>query len=142
MNGDITKKAIGGVMQTDVVTIDMYSPVSEAVKILEDNSFHHIPVMDDQDKLVGMLSQTDIDKISWGKSLFQTEKREDLNTSVYESWLVKDIMTRNVHFLYDDQTVGQAIKIFYGGKFHALPIISDGNVVGIITPQDILNLLL
>ncbi|MDX1685944.1 MAG: CBS domain-containing protein [Saprospiraceae bacterium] len=139
---EIKHKELSFVMQENVITLNAYNTVAEAVEILSKKGFHHIPILDDQNKLIGIVSQTDIDKISWGKSLFENKDQDNLNTSIYESLLVRDIMTRDVHFLYDDQKVEQAIKIFYKGKFHALPIMRDGDVVGIITPQDILNLLL
>ena len=101
-----------------------------------------MPILDKDGQIVGIISQTDIDKISWGNSLFSNEKKKDLNNSMFETLLTRDIMTRNVHFLFPDQNVEHAIKIFSDGHFHAIPIIENGFVVGIVCPQDIMNLML
>jgi acetoin utilization protein AcuB len=142
MNQDIKNLEIGEVMQSGLTTVGEYEPLTSVVKIFKDNRFHHVPVLDDQSKLVGMVSQTDIDRLSWGKTLFKPSGEQDLNRSLYESFLVRDVMSKNVHFLYDTQKVSQAIVLFDQGRFHAIPVIKDGEVVGIITPQDILNTLL
>jgi CBS-domain-containing membrane protein len=135
-------KTLDQVMHTDVVTLSHLDSVTKAVELLDKSNFHHIPILDNDGQIVGIISQTDIDKISWGNSLFSNEKKRDLNTSLFETLLTKDIMTRNVHFLFPDQNVEHAIKIFSDGHFHAIPIIENGFVVGIVCPQDIMNLLL
>jgi acetoin utilization protein AcuB len=135
-------KTLDQVMHTDVVTLSDLDSVTKAVELLDKSNFHHIPILDNDGQIVGIISQTDIDKISWGNSLFSNEKKRDLNTSLFETLLTKDIMTRNVHFLFPDQNVEHAIKIFSDGHFHAIPIIENGFVVGIVCPQDIMNLLL
>ena len=139
---ELKSKPIQVVMQSNVITLSQYDTVTMAVETFKEHRFHHIPVLDDDKQIVGILSQTDINKISWGKSLFQNQRNEELNKSLYETLLIADIMTRNVHFLYPDQTVESAIKIFESGQFHAIPIIEDGAVVGIVCPQDIMNMIL
>lgn len=142
MSRELKTLPLAEVMQTGLVVLQSYDQISRAVSILDNEKFRHLPVLDDHNKLVGIISQTDIDKLSWGRSLFKNNSKSELNTSLYESLLVKDVMTKNVHFLYADQSVSKAIELFYEGQFRAIPIVEDGAVVGIVTPQDILNKLL
>ena len=138
----IKNTTLDQVMQTSVITLSQYDTVTQAVETFKKHRFHHIPILDDDKQIVGILSQTDINKISWGKSLFQNQRNDELNRSLYETLLIADVMTRNVHFLFPNQTVGQAVKIFDSGQFHAIPIIENGEVVGIVCPQDIMNIII
>jgi len=50
----------------------------------------------------------------------------------------RDIMTAAPLFLDPDDTVGLALDIFLANKFHALPVVEDNILMGILTTHDIL----
>ena len=56
----------------------------------------------------------------------------------YTALKAADIMTRYPVTLDPDDTVGLAADIFLANKFHALPIVEDNELIGLITTHDLL----
>jgi len=52
--------SIEGLMKTDLKTLSRKSTIADAAEILSDGSFHAVPVIDDQDDLVGLVTSTDL----------------------------------------------------------------------------------
>ncbi len=133
--------AIAKIMQKDVVTIDKEDTIARAAQILQSHNFHHIPVIDDQRQVIGMISQTDIDKISWGKSLFVNHQKEALNEALFTTLRSVDIMTKEVFVMDKSQSIKAACQAFQKSQFRAIPIVENNALVGILTPIDLIRLI-
>ena len=107
--------------------------------MFKEHSFHHIPVEDSEGSLVGIVSRTDFERIKTGTTLFRNPKVEDYNEVLYQTLLVKDIMTKGVIHLRPMDSILVAYRIFKENKFRALPVIEKGKLIGIVTPLDVLN---
>ena len=128
MNNTPIKK----LMTTDVVTICPNDLMIIAKEIFENNSFHHIPVVDGNQQLVGMLSQHDYNKMLTTFSVFKNSKADLANRKFMMSMMVKDVMTKQVTKLHPDNPISVAISIFKENLFHALPIVDyENKVVGV-----------
>jgi acetoin utilization protein AcuB len=55
-----------------------------------------------------------------------------------DSTLVKDIMTTRLGKLAPDDRLNVALEVFLVNRFHALPVVENNELVGIITPFDIM----
>ncbi|MCP3929149.1 MAG: CBS domain-containing protein [Bacteroidetes bacterium] len=130
------------IMSTDLITVKPHDAVQEINKGFEEKNIHHIPVKNENGQLAGIVSKSDFLKISYGFSLFRNLKIEEYNRSLYETLLVKDIMTKDVAHLLPNDTVEMAIGIFKENLFHAIPIVDEGKLIGIVTTYDLLNMLL
>lgn len=131
---------IKNLMTTDVVTIRPNDLMIVAKETFEANSFHHIPVVDEDEQLVGIISRHDYNKMLTTFSVFKNSKADIANRKFMMSMLVKDVMTKQVAKLHPDDPITVALGIFKENLFHALPIIDDENkVVGILTTFDMLN---
>ncbi len=117
---------LSAIMTTDVVTVHRESTLEEVKKLLFEKRIHHIPVVDDDDKLVGIIT-------SW--DLIKSQKP----FSEYGKIKVEELMTTHVASLRPTELIGAAAMIFLKNLFHGLPIVDDeGKVVGIVTTHDIL----
>lgn len=124
------------IMTTALTTVSPDTPVKNIQQIFAKNNFHHLPVVEAGSRLVGIISREDFRVFyehlsarssgpTW--SQMQTQHR-----------LAKDIMTASPLCLDPDDTIGLAADIFLANKFHALPVVEDGLLMGLLTTHDIL----
>lgn len=129
-------KAIREIMTTNLVTVRPEAKAGQVEEIFENNSFHHLPVVSAGNKLEGIISREDFLKIGYVLSL-NTGGRT-YSEKEYEVLRAKDFMTKYPVVLDPDDTIGLAADIFLANKFHALPIIEDNELQGMITTHDLL----
>jgi len=130
---------IQGVMTKNVVTVNANAAVSEVASIFEKHEFHHVVVVNDIGTMVGVISQTDMDQTKSGATLFNNPLKEEHDAVILASMLAFEIMTPNVLTVTPKDSIRRAYEVFKANKFRALPVIEYGNVVGIITPLDLLD---
>ncbi len=123
-------------MTRTVVIIKPNDPIDLVHQLFEKNSFHHIPVVD-HNKLVGIVSKTDYLKIR--HMLATTWSGETICQDMYKDLVVEDIMTHEPLIIEPADTIGLAADIFRANALHALPVVEDGELVGIVTTHDLLN---
>ena len=58
--GDTTGLAVSDFMATDLVTVTANDPVETAASLMLDHDVHHLPVVDETEGVVGMLTTTDM----------------------------------------------------------------------------------
>ncbi|MEM9548889.1 MAG: CBS domain-containing protein [Bacteroidota bacterium] len=128
---------INEIMTSQPVCINLETRIPEIITIMGKYEFDHLPVLNDEGLLRGMVSKTDLyqralslskstsGKLYSEKSLFATKAAE--------------IMTSNPIYIETHQDVKVAIRLMLKDKFHALPVMEEGRIVGIITAKDILE---
>jgi CBS domain-containing protein len=134
MNAD---NVIREIMTTNMVTVAPDASAKAVKDIFESNDFHHIPVVDRGENLVGIISKEDFFKVSYILSLSTTGRT--WSEREYESLKAKDFMTSYPLALDPEDTIGLAADIFLANKFHALPIVEDNRLVGLVTTHDLLK---
>ena len=136
MNIDVAVKEI---MTTDLVTVGPNANLEEVSQIFASNSFHHLPVVEENTKLIGIISQSDFQHFSHFITLQKTtttQKEEKIGTKVTKA---SDIMTSYPLSLDPEDSIGLAADIFLANKFHALPVVEDNKLLGIVTSHDLLK---
>ena len=116
---------LSSIMTRNVVTAGPDDKLSVAREIFMRNRVHHLPIVDGR-KLVGIL--TTYDMFKWNG------KNGDI-----DSVLVRDVMTTHLATLEPDDKVGSAAELFLENLFHAVPIVKDGDLHGIVTSFDVLK---
>ncbi len=118
-----------------LVTVSPDEPLTNVREIFETHKFHHIPVVRFRE-IVGIISKTDFEHYMGGylDDSFASEMRQSQATA-------QDIMTKRLGKVESTDRLNVAIDIFNINRFHALPVVDDGELVGIITPYDILKAL-
>ena len=115
-----------------IVTPD--TTIEKIHSLFEKHEFHHLPVLN-HGKLEGMISRADYLKVQHVLSYSWSGKpamKDGYN--IYAS----DIMSGAPLHIEPDDSIGLAADIFLANKIHSLPVIEDGELVGIVTSHDLL----
>ena len=124
------------IMTKNLITL---SPEDELIKVrdvFEKQRIHHIPVIQDNE-LVGMVSKSDYLFFLRGFANKSTDlKLERFRLKTHH---VKELMTTKLAKLGPDQKINVALEIFKENLFHAVPIVDNNGLVGIVTTWDIIN---
>ena len=132
--------SIKQIMTTEVLTVLPGDTLEEVHRIFHAGEIHHLPVVDEERKVVGIISKSDYFSISNAFPLFRSDLRDAANERLFKSLLVEDIMTRQVATLLPDDSITVAAGYFKENIFHAIPIVDrEGKLVGILTTFDLLN---
>lgn len=130
------KRNAGMYMTSPVITIDVDFSLEEILRTFKEEKVSHLIVLKNT-KYEGVISKSDvldtilkISKIASGKTY------TDLS---YKNILASDIMTANAIQIRKTDSVDFATELLLQGEFHCLPVVSDGNLEGILTPYDLLQ---
>ena len=147
---------VGDLMQTDVVTLTIASTICDAVGKMQEHRIRHLPVLDEQGKVKGILSDRDIlaylppkspgKEQAGGKfreSLLRIDA-EDEETAKALAERVSVVMTGSPTVVNPDTPLLQVASLLADRRFGSVPAVaaSNGGVVGILTTTDLLNALL
>ncbi|MBK9582562.1 MAG: CBS domain-containing protein [Saprospiraceae bacterium] len=113
------------IMIKNLITLGPESTVAHAVEIFKSKRIHHIPVVD-EGRLVGLITTHDL----WNKFVAP---------DAFGTTVIKDIMSKKLVKLEPDDKVGTAAELFLDNRFHALPVVKDGMLVGMVTTFDVLR---
>ena len=118
------------VMTANPVTITPSTPLSEASRLMREHRFRHLPVVNAQGQLVGLLTQTDV--LAATDSIF----RDADNQMPVTNFPVEDIMVTAVKTVEEDISVRQAAIFIEKHRIGCLPVMRGEHLVGIITDTD------
>ena len=120
------------IMKTDVAKLFPTDTIADAMKVMETRKIRHIPIVNDEGYLVGLVTVAKIREAT--PSIFHAnEHPEDLKKSL------ETIMERNVITGHPLDFVEEVAGLFYEHKISCIPIINDRKLVGIITETDLLR---
>lgn len=141
------------IMTRDVVTVTPETDVNAAAKILLEKDFNGLPVLDEHGKLVGVLCQSDLVvqqrefplpsffTLLGGfvalTSLSQLQRAVDKMAATK----VSQAMTPDPVSVSPDTPVNKLADLMAEKKYHTIPVLEDGKLVGVVGKKDILRLL-
>ena len=112
-------------MSTDLVTIGKEASIQEAMALMKRESIRHLPVVDQQMKLLGWITDADL--------------RGVLIASMLEELTLEDVMIRKPFTVHPEMPLEEAARILLEKRVGGLPIVKDGTLVGVITTVDVLS---
>jgi acetoin utilization protein AcuB len=128
------------VMTEDPATISMTATVGDAVRMLHTLDVRHLPVVDDEGTLVGMLSDRDLRGLSFPE-MIGDEYIGSIQTALDAP--VSSLMTSDVAAVEVEDGVSLIIELMLDRKIGAVPVVnSDDTLVGIVSYVDLLRQLL
>jgi CBS domain-containing membrane protein len=130
---------ISAIMTTDVITLNLTDNLETAESLFKKNKIRHIPVVSG-DHIIGILSYTDLLRISFADSV--NEEEQDVDTVVYNMFTIEQVMAKNLVSVTSNSTIKEVAEILSKKEFHALPIVDDNKLVGIVTTTDLINFLI
>jgi len=118
------------IMSTDLVTITPDENLAAARKLMHDKKIHHLPVVDSDENLVGLVTLTNV--------LAATDSflRDDESRIHAKEIVVKDMMVTDVATVDENASLRQAALFLEKHRIGCLPVMSDGSLKGIITDTD------
>ena len=138
---------VSEVMCREVAAVHPDSPITEVVELLLTRDFTAVPVVDDQGKVVGMVSDNDL--LMRGGMIVNLSLKKaadpDFVRALHESLenpnrKVSEVMTREVVTIAPDTILGSAARTMVEKHLKRLPVVdADGKLVGILGRLDILN---
>lgn len=137
------------IMKTGVVSIRDDGTVEQAVKLMLDNHISALPVLDSDDRLVGLISEGDLmrrmrdsaaPRRSWWLELFSGEgdARDYVKARSHK---VADVMTRDLVTANEDTPVSEIAGTLETRRIKRVPVIRDGKIVGIVSRADLVRAL-
>jgi len=126
-------------MSKKVVTIDVDDSMSRAISLLKEHKVRMLPVMK-KGKLVGVVSDTDIKRSSASDATTL-----DVHELLYliSKVKIKDIMSQDPVTVPPDYTVEETAELLMKNKISGVPVVGKGGeIVGIITRDDLFNVLI
>ena len=129
---------ISKVMTRNVVTIDKDADISEAQEKMSKHLFRHLPVVDENNRLIGIVTDRDIRSVLPSSQFAQESSPEE-----WERFLkcrIKDIMTKNPVTISPVDTIQDALILLHKKYFGALPVVVEQQkLIGIISVRDLLR---
>jgi len=124
-------------MSKNPYTIQADTPVEEALKRMREVHVRRFPVLDKSGKLVGIIAE---------KDLLYASPSPATSLSIYEmhyllsKLTVGEVMIKDVITVTEDMPVEDAARIMTDHKIGSLPVVREGQLVGIITETDLFRL--
>ena len=127
---------LSDIMTADLVTVTPDNTIQEVNKIFKDYKFHHLPVLK-KGKLVGIISKSDLKLFKRG--FVRNNEASRLDLFRMKTYTVGDVMTTGIAVLEPTDKVNVALEVFKENLFHAIPIVEEGHLVGMVTTFDVIN---
>ena len=146
------------VMTTNVITVSPDTSVQEVAKILSERSISGVPVVDAQNRLVGIVSEGDLlHRVEMG-----TDRRPDRRTGRRRSWWLdtvgsdeelarayvkshgrtaRDVMTSEVTSVSETTELADIANLLETKRIKRVPVVRDGKLVGIVSRANLVRAL-
>lgn len=122
-------------METNIYTLHPTATIREALELLNTKHIRHIPIIDNEQQVVGIVSDRDVRDAS--PSVLDLNADQDVLKKP-----IRSIMSYPVITIHPLDFVEDIAKIFYDEAFGCLPVVSEGKLVGIVTEKDMLYTLI
>jgi acetoin utilization protein AcuB len=126
-------------MSHPVITVHPDMPIQEALRLMREERIRRFPVIDKHGRLIGIVSERD---------LLHAAPSDATSLSIWEiNYLlskitVEKVMTRDVIKITEDTPLEEAARVMADHKIGGLPVVRDGDVIGIITETDLFKIFL
>ena len=114
---------IRDLMIPDPITISVRASIQEAIQIMKTNSIRHLPVVASDKRLVGFLTLADL--------------RQGLIPAMVADITLQDLMIHDPICVKPNDDIEIAAQVIYKHKISGLPVVKNGELVGILTESDI-----
>lgn len=135
MGDAIAGKKVRDIMSPRVTTAPPETTIEKAARIMITSGFRRLPVT--ADRLVcGIITATDIMRYLGSGEAFKKLITGDFHEAVGAP--ISSIMTQDINTTNLDEDLGAVAHAMARNRVGSLPVISGGNLVGIITERDLL----
>ncbi|WP_028574223.1 CBS domain-containing protein [Desulfonatronovibrio hydrogenovorans] len=142
------------IMTKNPIVVRPETEIPEAAKLLLEKNINGIPVVNDQNELVGIICQSDLVAMQRKipvPSLFTlfdsllplgSTSKMDREIKKIAAARVEDAMTPSPVHVGEDTGLEDLAEIMVNKKFHTLPVVENGRLVGVVGKADVLKTLM
>jgi CBS domain-containing protein/gamma-glutamyl:cysteine ligase YbdK (ATP-grasp superfamily) len=124
-------RRVDQVMVTDLFTVNQDDLVDIAAFVMDWKHIRHVPVEDDDHRLVGLVTHRSLLRILGGR----------VPSGISSATSVGEIMQRELVTVHPETTTLEAIRLMREHRISCLPVVAEGNrLVGIITEFDFMGI--
>lgn len=124
------------IMTKKLITVMPGDKLSYVKEIFDTKRIHHIPVVKYK-TLVGLISRADLGQFVRGAE--RNMDGDPKGRHPLEHYTAEDVMTTGLATLESTDRINVAIEVFAENIVHAIPIVDDGELVGIVTTLDVIK---
>jgi CBS domain-containing protein len=129
------------IMTRNPICIEPNAPLGTAIETMVQRKIRHLPVVDDEGAVVGIITDRDLRSVALGPAVEQylsdaARRRLRGIATTLENVRVKEAMTCNPITTRPDMPLTQAAALMLEARVGSLPVIENGKLVGIITDRD------
>lgn len=118
------------IMTTDLITVAPSATLADVRTLMKENRIHHIPVVDENDELIGLMTLTNV-LAATDSILRKTDSR------IHAAEVcIKEVMVTEVATVDEHASLRQAALFLEKHRIGCLPVVTDGKLRGIITETD------
>jgi CBS domain-containing protein len=143
------------IMDADPATVRPDTPVEDVVRTLRDNELPGVPVVDDQGRCVGIVTEADLVlpddegdlhiphyiNLFGGTVFLEPLGRFEQRLRKAFASNAADMMSRDPATVAPDTSVQEAARLIHSSGHNRLPVVDDGRLVGVVTRVDVLGAL-
>jgi acetoin utilization protein AcuB len=129
---------ISSIMTQKVIAVNPDDNLADLKEIFDSKKIHHLPVVKHKE-IIGMVSKADFLHFMHGYTNNDLDKFVD--DARMKSWKASEIMTKGLAKVDSKEPIRTALDVFLVNRFHAIPVVDEGELVGIITTFDIIKAL-
>jgi len=118
----LTARAI---MTEDIVTIHPEATIKEAIELLLTRGISGLPVCDDEDRLVGVITEYALLAIVYDDKIQSERVAQHMTT---------DVLSINI-----DDPISKAADLCIVHRVHRVPVLHNGHLAGLISRRDVLK---
>mgnify|MGYP003649928737 CR=1 FL=1 len=135
------------IMTTDVITVPPDASVVKIAGLMRDHRISGIPVVDEQSKVVGIVSEGDLmrrlrddkEHRSWWLSLFHSEYDSAADFAKARGQHARDVATRNVVSVEEDASISDIARTLETHQIKRVLVMRDDRLVGLVSRGDLLR---
>ncbi|MEP3839080.1 MAG: CBS domain-containing protein [Algibacter sp.] len=135
----IRKAPISMIMTKDVITLNKTDKLETAEHLFKKHKIRHIPVVNGN-VIVGMLSYSDLLRLSFAD--ITNENDNAIDVMVNNMFTIDQVMKRNIVTVSSTNSIKEVSELLASKDFHALPVVDDNELKGIVTTTDLIKYLL
>jgi acetoin utilization protein AcuB len=126
---------VSDVMTKHPTVVHLDTPVKQAAELMRTRSIRHLPVVDEAEHVLGMLTDRDLRHAAFVPMLGEHTGCPPHRAKAPR---VRDVMTWSVVTTTADTPVAQAALTMFQRRIGSLPVVADARLVGILTERDVL----
>ena len=130
------------IMAMGAATVRESDSLLRAVELLTDHRISALPVLDDAEKLTGILTEGDFLRFNGFHLANILSKPPEARRQELELSLVREVMTHDCVTTGPDTSLYDVIELMDQRGLKRLPVVADGKVLGLLSRSDLLRSLL